>query len=65
MLAKAGIGISGTHSAVDPDEPDAAFVDMVFLLHTCPFGILKSALKGIENLDCVTERPVVFRIETL
>lgn len=65
LLAKAGIGISGTHSAVDPDEPDAAFVDMVFLLHTCPFGILKSALKGIENLDCVTERPVVFRIETL
>lgn len=65
LLAKAGIGISGTHSAVDPDEPDAAFVDMVFLLHTCPFGILKSALKGIESLDCVTERPVVFRIEAL
>jgi len=65
ILARAGIGISGTHSSIDPDEPDAAFVDMVFLLHTCPFGILKSALKGIEDLDCVTERPVVFRIETL
>ena len=65
LLAKAGIGISGTHSSIVPDEPDAAFVDMVFLLHTCPFGTLKSALKGIEDLDCVTERPVVFRIETL
>ena len=65
ILAKAGIGISGTHSPVDPSEPDAAFLDMVFLLHTCPFGTLKSALKEIEGLDCVTERPVVFRIETL
>ncbi len=65
LLAKAGIGISGTHSSIVPDEPDAAFVDMVFLLHTCPFGTLKSALKAIEDLDCVTERPVVFRIETL
>ena len=65
ILAKAGIGISGTHSPIDPSEPDAAFLDMVFLLHTCPFGTLKSALKEIEGLDCVTERPVVFRIETL
>ena len=65
LLAEAGIGISGTHSPVDPAQPDAEFVDMVFLLHTCPFGILKEALKKIESLDCVTERPVVFRIETL
>ena len=65
LLAEAGIGISGTHSPVDPAQPDAEFVDMVFLLHTCPFGILKGALKKIESLDCVTERPVVFRIETL
>jgi homoserine dehydrogenase len=65
LLAEAGIGISGTHSPVDPAQPDAEFVDMVFLLHTCPFGVLKGALKKIESLDCVTERPVVFRIETL
>ena len=65
LLAGAGIGISGTHSPVDPDEPDAEFVDMVFLLHTCPFGTLKGALKKIEAMDCVTERPVVFRIESL
>ena len=65
VLAQAGIGISGTHSPVNPSEPDADFVDMVFLLHTCPFGQLKEALKTIEALDCVTDRPVVFRIETL
>ena len=64
-LAEAGIGISGTHSPVNPDRPDAEFVDMVFLLHTCPFGVLKNALKEIELLACVTDRPVVFRIETL
>ena len=65
ILAKAEIGISGTHSPVNPDQPDAEFVDMVFLLHTCPFGKLKAALKQIETLDCVTDRPVVFRIEAL
>lgn len=65
VLAEAKIGISGTHSPVNPDKPDAEFVDMVFLLHTCPFGKLKKALKKIETLDCVTDRPVVFRIEKL
>jgi len=65
VLANAEIGISGTHSPVDPAKPDAEFVDMVFLLHTCPFGRLKAALKEIETLDCVTDRPVVFRIESL
>jgi homoserine dehydrogenase len=38
---------------------------MVFLLHTCPFGRLKQALAEVENLDCLTSRPVVFRIESL
>jgi len=65
LLADAGIGISGTHSPVHPDEPDAAFVDMVFQLHTCRFGLLKETLKKVEALDCVNSRPVVFRIENL
>jgi homoserine dehydrogenase len=64
-LADAGIGISGTHSPVNPDNPDAAFVDMVFQLHTCRFGLLKETLKSIEELSCVNSRPVVFRIENL
>lgn len=65
ILADQGIGVSGTHSRVDADHPDAEFLEMVFLLHTCPFGTLKSALAMVEKLDCVTARPVVFRIESL
>ncbi len=64
-LAEAGIGISGTHSPVNPDNPDADFVDMVFQLHTCRFGLLKDTLKKIETFSCVNSRPVVFRIESL
>lgn len=65
ILADHRIGISGTHSPVDPNDPDADFVDVVFLLHTCPFGKLKRALAEIEQLDCVNSPPVVFRIESL
>jgi len=65
ILANDGIGISGTHSPVNADDPDAAFVDMVFQLHTCRFGQLKNTLKKVEALNCVNSRPVVFRIENL
>jgi homoserine dehydrogenase len=64
-LANHAIGISGTHSPIDSSNPDAAFVDMVFLLHTCPFGKLTKALAEIEALDCINSTPVVFRIENL
>lgn len=64
ILANHRIGISGTHSPVDPANPDAEFVDMIFLLHTCPFGILQQALDEIEALDCINSTPVVFRIES-
>ena len=65
VLAEAGIGISGTHSPVHPESPDAEFVDMVFQLHTCPFGLLRQTLERVERLDCVNSSPVVFRIEKL
>ncbi|MCX6874697.1 MAG: homoserine dehydrogenase [Verrucomicrobia bacterium] len=65
VLADHRIGISGTHSPVNPSNPDAEFVDMIFLLHTCPFGKLQCALAQIETLDCVNSTPVVFRIEAL
>ncbi|HCL97058.1 MAG TPA: homoserine dehydrogenase [Verrucomicrobiales bacterium] len=64
-LADAGIGVAGTHSPVNAEEPDADFVDMVFQLHTCKFGLLKKTLKNLESLSCVNSRPVVFRIENL
>lgn len=65
ILADHRIGISGTHSPVNPGNPDAEFLDMVFLLHTCPFGKLQNALAEIEQLDCINSKPVVFRIETM
>ncbi|MFC5050565.1 homoserine dehydrogenase [Rubritalea spongiae] len=65
ILANDGIGISGTHSPVDPENPDKEFRDMVFLLHTCPFGKLSETLNKCEALDCVTSEPVIFRIEKL
>lgn len=63
-LANEGIGISGMHSPVNPNNPDQTFKDMVFLLHTCKFGQLRKTLFKIESLDCVNERPTVFRIES-
>jgi homoserine dehydrogenase len=65
VLAEHLIGISGTHSPVNLENPDAAFVDMVFLLHSCPYGKLQKALAEIFTLDCVNSAPVVFRIEHL
>jgi homoserine dehydrogenase len=65
VIAKHKIGISGTHSPVDASNPDAEFVDMVFLLHSCPFGKLTTALTEIETLNCINSTPVVFRIENL
>lgn len=65
ILADHRIGISGTHSPVNSDNPDAAFVDMVFLLHTCKYGTLQKALDEISALSCINSTPVVFRIEKL
>jgi homoserine dehydrogenase len=65
VIAKHKIGISGTHSPVDASNPDAEFVDMVFLLHSCTFGKLTTALTEIEALNCINSTPVVFRIENL
>jgi homoserine dehydrogenase len=50
---------------VDTENPDAPFVDMVFLLHTLPFGKLRDALAKVEALPSVNARPVVFRVENL
>ncbi len=65
VLAQHEIGISGTHSPVDSANPDAEFVDMVFLIHSTTFGRLSGALGEIEALDCINSKPVVFRIENL
>lgn len=65
ILADADIGISGTSSPVDPSNPDADLVQLVFMLHTCPFGKLRQTLAKIEALETVTQRPAVFRVESI
>lgn len=65
MLADHGVSLSGTHSPADSSDPDADFVDVIFLLHTCPYGTLRVALEAVEAMDCVNSTPVVFRIENL
>jgi len=65
ILTEHGISLSGAHSELDPENPDADFDQIVFLIHTCPFGQLKKALAEVETLEHLTDRPVVFRIESL
>lgn len=64
-LAKHGIGISGTTST--PHEEDSeggeSSNDLVFMLHACPWGTLRAALKEISDNDSIDPHPVVFRIE--
>ncbi|MEM9079656.1 MAG: homoserine dehydrogenase [Verrucomicrobiota bacterium] len=64
-MAEAGLTLSGTHSPTDPDNPDAEFVDIIFLLHKTPFGLLRKTLTDLQSLKTITDDPVVFRIETI
>ena len=64
LIAEAEIGLAGTHSPINPDQPDADFSTLVLVIHTCPFGQLSKALKAISQLESVTSQPVVFRIES-
>lgn len=64
-LAKHDISIASTYSSAHEDE-EAENVqnDLVFTLHACPWGTLKTALKEIVAIGCVAPHPAVFRIET-
>lgn len=67
ILAWHGIGISAT-SSKEQQQTDAHGVcwnDLVFMIHTCPWGQLQDALQDIAKLDHVAPDPVVFRIERL
>lgn len=65
-LAKHGIGISGTtstpHEEEDAESTESSN-DLVFMLHACPWGTLRAALKEISDNDSIDPHPVVFRIE--
>ena len=65
VLAKHDISISSTSStAHEEDEAENVQNDLVFTLHACAWGQLKSALKEIAATGCIEPHPAVFRIET-
>ena len=66
ILATFGIGISATSSAPSHiDEGGAPWNDLVFILHSCPWGQLQKALEEITRISCVAAEPRVLRIEHL
>lgn len=66
ILARHGIGISATSSSFHGvDENGANWNDLVFVLHSCPWGQLQNALAGIVEIPHVHPRPCVLRIEHL
>lgn len=66
VLATFGIGISATSSAPSHiDEGGAPWNDLVFILHSCPWGQLQKALEEITRISCVAAEPRVLRIEHL
>ena len=66
ILATFGIGISATSSAPSHiDEDGVAWNDLVFILHTCPWGQLQMALEEIAQISFVAPEARVLRIEHL
>lgn len=61
MLANQGIGI---RSMTQP-EVTGTEADLMLMLHSAPFGKMKSARDAIAALDCVLAPPVLLRVETL
>lgn len=67
VLARYNIGISATSSSFNHVDGDTEVVmnDLVFMLHTCPWGQLQDALAEIAELPHVIGEPSVLRIEKL
>jgi len=63
-LAEVGLSLSGSHSPVDPNNPDADFTDIIFTLHTCPFALLQKGIDAAKATGLVKKEPSVFRIES-
>jgi homoserine dehydrogenase len=60
-IAEHQIGLS---SVQQPEiEPGSATADLMLMMHAAPFGSMRRALASLEALDCVTEKPVLMRVE--
>lgn len=63
-LAKLDIGISATSSTPHDMVNGTPRNNLVFILHSCPWGRLRKALKALRKHDYIERHPAVFRIET-
>jgi len=59
-----GMSFSGTFSNVNPSNPDAEMNNVSFLTHKTKLKTLKSALTDLAALDCVTNEPIWYRVES-
>ncbi len=59
-IASHGIGLS---SLVQPEVEAGAQADLMLMMHAAPFGKMQAALDDLRRLDCVSERPILMRVE--
>lgn len=62
VIAAHDIGLS---SLVQPKVEGGAQADLMLMMHAAPFGRMRAALADLEKLDCVTEKPILMRVENL
>jgi homoserine dehydrogenase len=62
VIAAHDIGLS---SLVQPKVEGGAHADLMLMMHAAPFGRMRAALAELETLDCVTEKPILMRVENL
>ena len=60
VIAHHNIGLS---SLVQPKVQDGGHADLMLMMHAAPFGRMRAALAGLAKLACVTEKPILMRVE--
>ncbi|HSJ01876.1 MAG: homoserine dehydrogenase [Verrucomicrobium sp.] len=62
LLGDRGIGIS---SVMQPEELGSDFTSLILMLDDSTLVVVKEAISQIAALDCVREKPVWMRVETM
>ncbi len=67
IFSKYGISISATSSSCSElSAPDGCQInDLVFILHACPWGLMRQALAEVAQLSGIAPDPSILRIEDL
>jgi homoserine dehydrogenase len=60
VIARHDIGLS---SLVQPKVEGGGPADLMLMMHAAPFGRMRAALGELEKLSCVTEKPILMRVE--